>query len=352
MNLQEFFYSIKKSFGAINALVNSAQTPEEFLQKGEAPPSILSVRKFLTSYDLRRIIKLQLFNNSTNLFIHNGFYGFIIGIKLVNIDKELLMSLFAIGYPKQSTMSIFFQHDINGSSNCYLTVTTKIPKKNTESRIQKQLLKSIMDKMLNKFQEYNVSAQILKPKHLIILINSIMVHQQYDAKYSNDKFIFEQLMPYTNNNISNDGVLDIANIPHKVFYTRQYPNITNEQVDDYLERFIQMVTQNKINFHYCININLDSEELNTQKIYEFHTTLVIKDLSLNNDLEKLVQGFFRYELGWYIYRNQLSPFQQFLDSIPFQFDYSSVERLSNASITQKLPVNKLIELFPVETREC
>lgn len=350
MNMQELMYKIKKPFRIINALVNSAQTPEEFLIKGEAPPSILKVRNFLTKHDLRQIIKLQLFNNKANLFAHDGFHGFILSTKITNNDIEILKSLLNLGYPEHSTMSILLQHDANGACYYYITVTSKIPKKNTEVRTQKQLLAAIAKKMQDRLKEISVDSRILQPKHVMQIINQ-MFHKQNGEKYDNSKFIYEQLIPSMHNAISNDGILSIENVPHKVFYTKQYPNITNSDESSYLDKFIKIANDKNIDFCYCVNISLKPIDFDSKKIYEFNTTLVIKDHTSDDELENYIQSYFRYELGWFIYRNQLSPFQQFFDCIPFQFDNSSVERLTGASITQRLPINKLVQLFPMESKD-
>lgn len=236
MNMQELLYKIKKPFRIINALVNSAQTPEEFLQNGEAPPSIFKVRSFLTKHDLRQIIKLQLFNNKTNLFAHNGFHGFVLAVNLNNKQNELLESLMAMDYPKHSTMSVLLQHDADGTCHYYITVVAKLTKKNNEIRIQRQLLNAIVKKMVERLKQVNIHSQILKPKQLMQNINQ-MIHQLDGEKYDNSRFIYEQLIPSTNNNISNDGVLSIENVVHKVFYTKQYPNITDDGENSYLDKF-------------------------------------------------------------------------------------------------------------------
>lgn len=349
MKMHELMYLIKKPFRIINALVNSAQTPEEFLQKGEAPPSISKVKNFLKKHDIRQIIKLQLFNNKSNLFSHDGFHGFILEVKLVNIHKEILEQLFSYGYPDNTTMSILLKHDASGNCCYYITIASKLAKKSSDIRIQRQLLVTIAKKMLTYLKEHNMGGKILRPKHLLKSINEI-IHRTDVASYENDKFIYEQLIPSINNDIDNNGVLSIEDSKLKVFYTKQYPNIYEDSENTYLDKFINHIKAAEVAFYYSININLNGTDFtNQQKVYEFNTTLVLQDQTDGNQLEQYIQNYFRSELNWFIYLNRLSSFQQFIECIPFQFDNSSAERLKNSSITQRFPASRLVQLFPMES---
>lgn len=351
MNFSELMDSIgvyvskfKSLSKLIDKIVNSARTPEEFLISKELPPSLRKIHSFFEKYDLRQIIRVQLFNSKINLFIHGNTFGFSLKIQYSKCSKELLSKLFSHKYPDNSTMSIsLVKLDV---PMVYLTVnTTDNGKLKYSRRAKQQQLMSIFRNIINDFRNAGVDITLMRPNNLINHIDTLLVGHEFMKDYDSEKYLYEQLNQSRNNQISHDS-MHLANRNMQVFYTKQYPNISTEQIDNPIGLFMRELDDTELSFIYSLNINLGISKTEP-RIYEFSTAFVLIDC--NENLTKTIVDYFKQQYSWLIYPNLIFPFQQFFDTIPFQYDFETAKRQSQYSITQKFPINKIIELIPLES---
>lgn len=337
----ERFSSISKT---IDHVVNSSKTPEEFLIKKSTPPSIQYVRDFLAKYDLRQIIKAQMFNSKSNLFIHNGCIGFVLKVDYCEVSKELLSTLLDHQYPKASTLS-FLLSKVDGATKVFLTLSSKSSHNRRIASIHQQKIVNVYHKIIEIFEKSNIVVEVLKPIDLKVIIDGILTSTS-DVSYDGNSYIYQQLAACKDNQIDDVGVLNIGNISRRVFYTKQYPSISKTQLSNPIVEFLEQLDSNQVGFYYCLNINLDFSQYRQSKIYEFTTTIVLQDC--NEQIAEAIALELRNQFTWFIYPNLLFPFQQFMEIIPFQYDHESAARQSKYSTTQKLPTKKLTELVPLE----
>lgn len=337
----ERFSSISKT---IDHVVNSSNTPEEFLINKSTPPSIQYVRDFLAKYDLRQIIKAQMFNSKNNLFIHNGCIGFVLKVDYCEVSKGLLSTLLDNQFPKESTLS-FLLSKVDGATKVFLTLSSKSSYNQRVAAIHQQKVVKVYHKIIELFEKSNIAIEVVKPIYLRVIIDEILTSTT-DHSYDGNSYIYQQLAACKDNEIDDVGVLKIGNISRRVFYTKQYPSISKTLLSNPIIEFLEQLDSNQVGFYYCLNINLDFNQYRQSKIYEFTTTIVLQDC--NEQIAEEIALELRNQFTWFIYPNLLFPFQQFMEIIPFQYDHESAARQSKYSTTQKLPTKKLTELVPLE----
>lgn len=342
-NFVEKFSSISKT---VDHIINSSKTPEEFLINKSTPPSIQYVRDFLAKYDLRQIIKAQMFNSKNNLFVHNNCIGFVLAIEYCEASKNILTTLLDYKYPESSTLS-FLISKIDGVTKVLLTLSSKSSHTRRIAEINQQKIVKTLHKIVDIFEKSNIGVKVLRPTDLKMIIDEILTSKTEDS-YDGNSYIYNQLIECKNNEIDSGGVLNIGNISRRVFYTKQYPNVSKTQLSNPIVEFLSQFDSNRFGFYYCLNINLNFNQYRQNKIYEFTTTIVLQGCS--EEISIKIASDFRKQFTWFIYPNLLFPFQQFMEIIPFQYDYDSAVRQSTYSTTQNLPAKKLIELIPLEYR--
>lgn len=343
---QEYIGALKRKLKGLERLINSSKTPEDFLLRNETPPSIELAQNFLRKYPLKQVIKAQMYNHKNDFFYQNSNFGFILELEITSSIANELTMLLNIGYPEETCLNFFVNYKGANKSSVLFTVITKLDK---HQRINHNLLASIREKIIKFFSSKSLQCKIINPKSILSFYNQVIAG--YDDKpYINDKYIFEQITESTNNHIDNESVLTIHGINHYVFYTKQYPNVSADEA--YQNPFITILedfNDLELDYYYSVNIRLEkNKDKAATKIYSFNTSLIVIDV--NNQGQTLIddfQDYFRYKHNWLIYLNRLSSFQQFINSLPLQFDQSVAEALRHSSINQKYPVDKLAELLPI-----
>lgn len=343
---QEYISALKRKLKGLERLINSSKTPEDFLLRNETPPSVELAQSFLRKYPLKQVIKAQMYNHKNDFFYQNSNFGFVLELEITTSIANELTMLLNIGYPEETYLNFFVNYKGANKSSVLFTVITKLDK---QQRVNHNLLASIRDKIIKFFKSKSLQSKIVNPKSILSFYNQVIAG--YDDKaYTNSEYIFEQIIENTNNQIDNEGVLTIHGINHYVFYTKQYPNVSASEA--YINPFITILedfNDLELDYYYSVNIKLDKNKDKTAtKIYSFITTLILIDA--NNQGQPLIndfQDYFRYKHNWLIYLNRLSPLQQFINSLPLQFDQSVAEALQHSSINQKYPVSKLAELLPI-----
>lgn len=343
LNLHEYLAIAKSKFKMIERLVNSSRTPEEFILKKMTPPSIKLAQDFVNKYDLRQIIKVQMYSQKNDLYIHNGCFGFMLEIELSNDMDSLLTGILKHGYPENSTLSVLFS-SIQTELKCYLVVTSKELKRENSSKLEQQLLASISKQIITSFKEHNLLAKIVKPKNYLRIVNTMLTGQVGES-YNLDKYFYEQMHDVDDIQVGVNADIEVGQIARKIFYTKQYPNVYELPSGFYpVQQLIIDLSDIELDYYYNININLTTQKL-VEPIYEFSTTLIVHHDN-KDEIADEIQSYFRQELNWHIFGNVVFPLQQFIDCIPFQYDYSNVQNQHNYSTVQKFPINKLIQLFP------
>lgn len=337
----EFKDQFKSLSKMIDRLVNSSQTPEEFLLLQEMPPSLAKIDNFLRNYDLRQVINVQMFDSKNRLFYSGNTVGFCLSLPYASVNREMLLDLFNHKYPKGSTMSILLSKV--GAPVVYLTITqSSVKNKNAPTKVE-QLL-SVRQRILNSLNKYGIDTEIMLPRDILDIINQMLANSPENAEYKPDSYINEQLSQSHNNSITKDGRLQIGKSNLIVYYSKQYPNLGSSNIDSPIGLFMNALESKTLDFYYCINVNLNCNKQDKEPLYAFTSTLV----SLNSEFD--LGNFFRYQYNWFIYPNIIYPFQQFIETIPFQYNLDAAVRQHRYSTTQMFPTCKLIELLPLESK--
>lgn len=342
-NWSEIWGKAKAKLKFIERLVNSSHTPEEFILKKKTPPSIQRARDFLVKYDLRQIIKAQRYSNKYDLFVYNNCFGFMLEVELSENMSDIFSRLFKHSYPENTTMSILLCN-VQPQRKCYLILSSKEVSRKNNAKIEQQLLMSIAKQIIGSFTEYNLKAKIIKPKQYLEITNFILTGEKSNT-YLPDKYIYEQLNEINSNSVGENGDILIGGISRKVFYTKQYPNVYPMNPTIYpIQIMMNDFSDIDLDYYMMLNINLNLADKEVQN-YEFTSTFILHDDG-NESLSNDIQSYFRRKLNWFIYPNRMFPLQQFLEIVPFQYDYSVANQQGKFSIVQKFPVDKLIQLFP------
>lgn len=343
LNLHEYLAIVKSKFKMVERLVNSSRTPEEFILKKVTPPSIKLAQDFVDKYDLRQILKVQMYSQKHDLYIHNGCFGFMLEIELSNNMNSLFTSILKHGYPENSTLSILFS-SVQAELKCYLVVTSKGLKRENSSKIEQQLLSSISKQIIASFKEHNLLAKIVRPNNYLRVVNK-MLTGLVGEEYSADKYLYEQVNDAGDIKVGITADLEVGHIARKIFYTKQYPNVYDLPSGFYpIQQLITDLNDIELDYYYNININLKTQK-SVEQLYEFSTTLIVHHDNKDEVADEL-QSYFRQELNWHIFGNIIFPLQQFIDCIPFQYDHSNADNQHKHSTVQKFPIDKLIQLFP------
>jgi hypothetical protein len=202
--------------------------------------------------------------------------------------------------------------------------------------------------MINDFRNAGVSINLMRPTDLINHIDERLGGKNNNKEYDAEKYLYEQLTVSKNNQIDQNSNFWLADRKIQVFYTKQYPNIYTNKIDNPIGLFIKEINDIEINFVYSLCINLGTSKAESE-IHEFSTSFSFIDCE--DELVADVAAHFKRQYSWLIYPNLLFPFQQFFDSIPFQYDFEAAKRQSKYSTTQKFPINKIIELIPMESSD-
>lgn len=340
--LLEHLSKFKSLTRTIENIVNSSQTPEEFLLTRQLAPSLAKIKHFLHTYDLRQVINLQMFNSSNQLFYHANKTGFCLKIHYSDIPQDYLRVLMKYNYPKNTTMSILL--DMVHEKALYITIVHAQDKQVQIKKTKSLKLDQIMQMIVNDFHKLNIPVTIMYPSNMLYCINLILYgspilhNSPMFTEYNPEQYLYEQLEASTNNDIDKSAKLFINDHTIQIYYTKQYPNI-NKSIANPINHLISSMPALK--FYYAININLDQQTYHDESVYQFTSIIGLVDEEF--DLTK----YFRREYEWFIYPNLLYPLQQFIDIIPFQFDSDTANRQARYSTTQYFPENKLVELISV-----
>lgn len=355
----------KKKLKFIERSINSSRTPEEFLMRGGAYPEIERVQQFLAKYPISQIIKAQMYNRKDDLYYHDGYFGFVLTLRIEPKIEAQLQHLLKFGFPENSYLN-FILDNVGQDGTTLMSLVTKEHKNKTKNKNNQHILISIRKKIIELFKQNELNAEVIRPDKLLQYYNH-RLSGKIDENYDSKQYIFAQIKPWITPEIDSNGVLSIAGDKCIVFYTRQYPNV---RVDPFIaDRFqnpIASIMQDFIDvgieMYYSLSVDLENKLKPTkdknqdnlpEKQYLFNTTIIVKFNEFNSENKTQAEfindiiEYFRYKHDWYIFQNYSSSFQKFISSLPLQYDQDVTAVSNESSINQIYPLSKIAELLPI-----
>lgn len=358
----------KKKLKFIERSINSSRTPEEFLMRGGAYPEIERVQQFLAKYPISQIIKAQMYNRKEDLYYHDGYFGFVLTLRIEPKIEAQLQHLLKFGFPESSYLN-FILDNVGQDGTTLMSLVTKEHKNKTKNKNNQHILISIRKKIIELFKQHDLAADVVRPDNLLHYYNQ-RLNGKTEEHYDPQQYIFAQIKPWITPEIDSNGVLTIGGDKCIVFYTRQYPNV---RVDPFIAGIFQnpiaSIMQDFIDvgieMYYSLSVDLanklkptknKSQENLSEKQYVFNTTIIVKFNEFNSQNQSLAEftqeiiEYFRYKHDWYIFPNYSSSFQKFMSSLPLQYDQDVTALSNESSINQIYPLSKIAELLPIGVR--